>query len=263
MTRIRVHGHRGARARFPENTIPAFEYAITQGVDALEMDLAVTKDDVLVVSHDPILHAPFCTGPRPSAVIRELMLAEVRQWDCGALANPRFPMQKPLPGTPMPTLDDALQLAPLGHFRYHLEIKSFPRAPQYTPPPAQFARMVLEKIRQYHLEPRVAVLSFDFRTLVAMRKLVPEIRLSALTEADPRGFAAIAQEAGGAEIVSPHFRLVTPQKVAAAHAAGLEVVAWTANTPAAWDRLIQARVDAIVTDDPAALIAHLATPGLP
>src|SRR6516162_11354119 len=100
--RILVHGHRGARARRPENTLPAFEYAIEQGVDALEMDMAVTKDNVIVISHDPILHAPVCTGAKASAVIHELTLAEVRQWDCGAVQNPRFPKQLAIPGTRMP-----------------------------------------------------------------------------------------------------------------------------------------------------------------
>src|SRR5438067_6084358 len=81
--KILVHGHRGARGVRPENTVPAFEYAIQAGVDALEMDMAVTKDNVIVISHDPVLHPPVCTGPRQSAVIHQLTLAEVRQWDCG------------------------------------------------------------------------------------------------------------------------------------------------------------------------------------
>ena len=104
--------------------------------------------------------------------------------------------------------------------------------------------------------------SFDFRTLQAMKKLDPEIALVALWEgrAD-RDFVSIAQEAGAA-IVSPHYRLVTPEKVRAAHAAGLQVVPWTANTPADWDKLIAAQVDAIITDDPAELIAYLKSKGL-
>src|SRR5205807_2672836 len=77
---IQVHGHRGARAMRPENTLPAFEYAIAQGVDALELDMAVTKDGVVVVSHDPELRAPVCTGPRDRVAIHSLTLAEVRQW---------------------------------------------------------------------------------------------------------------------------------------------------------------------------------------
>jgi glycerophosphoryl diester phosphodiesterase len=260
--KLLVHGHRGARARRPENTIPAFQYAIEQGVDALEMDMAVTKDNVIVISHDPILEPPVCTGPAAKAVIHELTLVEVRQWDCGAVRNPRFQTQQTIPGTRVPTLDDVFQLATRGTFDYNIETKSFPDKPEYTPPPEEFARMVLTEIRKHKLEKRIILQSFDFRTLVAMRKLAPEIRLSALTESDPRDFLAIAAEAGKAEIVSPEFHLVTAAKVEAAHRAGVQVVPWTANAPEDWDRLIQAKVDAIITDDPAELIAYLKKQGL-
>lgn len=255
--RILVHGHRGARARMPENTLPAFEYALQAGVDALEMDMAVTKDNVIVISHDPILRAPVCTGgPKESAVIHELTLEQVRQWDCGAVRNPLFANQKPQPGTRVPTLDDVFRLAPRGTFDYNIETKSFPDKPEYTPPPDEFARMVLAKIREHKLEKRVILQSFDLRTLVAMKKLAPEIRLSALTESDRREFTEIAREAQ-AGIVSPNFSLVTPAKVEAAHKAGLQVVPWTVNKPADWDRMIEAKVDAIISDDPAELIAYL------
>lgn len=237
--------------------MPAFEYAIGQGVDALEMDMAVTKDNVIVISHDPVLRPPVCSGPAKSAVIHELTLAQVREWDCGAVRNPRYPDQQPVPGTRIPTLDDVFRLASRGAFDYNIETKSFPDHPEYTPSPEEFAKLVLAKIREYKLEKRIILQSFDFRTLVAMRKLAPEIRLSALVELDKRDFTAIAKEAANAEIVSPEFHLVTPAKVAAAHAAGLQVVPWTADTPADWDKLIAARVDAIITDDPAELIAYL------
>src|SRR5260370_33091790 len=112
--RILVHGARGARAMRPENTIPAFEYAIGVGVDVLELDMAVTKDDVLVVSHDPLLNPEICSGPGGPRAIRTLTLKELRQWDCGALRNPRFPKQTPVPGTPMPTLDEVFALSSRG-----------------------------------------------------------------------------------------------------------------------------------------------------
>src|SRR5947209_8712128 len=133
--RILVHGHRGARAMRPENTIPAFQYAIENGVDALELDMAVTKDNVLMVSHDPVLHPPVCSGPKPSAVIHELTLAEVRKWDCGAVQNPLFPKQQAIPGTRMPTLDEVFKLAPRGNFDFNIETKIFADKPQYTPSP--------------------------------------------------------------------------------------------------------------------------------
>src|SRR5947209_15723239 len=90
---IKVHGHRGARAVRPENTLPAFQYAIDAGVDVLELDMAVTKDNVIVVSHDPILEPALCTGPKLPALIHDLTLAELNQYDCGALRNPLFPKQ--------------------------------------------------------------------------------------------------------------------------------------------------------------------------
>jgi glycerophosphoryl diester phosphodiesterase len=259
--KILVHGHRGARARKPENTLPAFQYAISAGVDALEMDMAVTKDGVIVISHDPVLEPPVCSGPQPKAVIHTLTLKQVREWDCGRVRNPNFSTQEPIPGTRMPTLDDVFALAKEGSFDYNIETKSFPDKPEYTPAPDVFARMVLDKVRQYKLEKRIILQSFDFRTLVAMKKLAPKIRLSALTEADTRPFSLIAGEAK-ADIISPHYKLVTPAKVAEAHAAHLQVVPWTVNTPEEWDKLIEAKVDAIISDDPAALIAYLKKRGL-
>ena len=124
--KVLVHGHRGARAVRPENTMPAFEYAIAAGVDVLELDMAVTKDNVIVVSHDPVLHAPVCKGPRESGVIRELTLAEVKQWDCGAVRNPQYPKQQTVPGTRVPTLDEVFALARRGKFEFNIETKSFP-----------------------------------------------------------------------------------------------------------------------------------------
>jgi len=258
---ILVHGHRGARAMYPENTIPAFQYAIGIGVDVLEMDVAVTKDNVLVISHDPHINAEICTGPHPGIAIHELTLAELRQYDCGALKNPHFPKQHPVPGTRIPTLDEVLDLARGNSVQFNIETKSFPDHPELTPPPEVFSKMMLDVIRKHKLESRSIVQSFDFRTLRAMRRLAPEIRLSALWENQARPFADVAREAE-AGIISPDFHLVTPEQVKASHAAKIEVVPWTADTPQDWQRLIDAGVDAIITDDPAELIAYLKQKGL-
>jgi len=223
--------------------------------------MAVTRDNVIVVSHDPYLQPPVCSGPRPKTAIRELTFAEVRQWDCGKIRNPQFPKQTPLPGTRMPSLDEVFDLAPRGRFWFNIETKSFPDHPELTPPPEEFSRMVLERVRAHRLEKRVLLQSFDFRTLRAMNKLAPEIKRVALWEGDDRDFVSIARDAE-AGVISPNDSLVTPEKVRAAHAAGLEVVPWTANTPAQWDKLIEAKVDAIISDDPAELLAYLKRKGL-
>jgi len=240
----------------PENTLPAFEYAISQGVDVLELDMAVTKDGVLVVSHDPYLKPPICTGPKPEARIHDLTLAEVRQWDCGAVQNPGFPTQKVVPGTRMPTLDEVFALASRGTFKYNIETKIFPDHPELSPPPDEFVRLVLAEVRKHHLEDRVMLQSFDFRTLHEMKKQAPDIELVALYTGPAKDFVEIAREAD-AGVISPEYHLVTPDQVKRAHAAGLKVVPWTADHPEDWGKLVAAGVDAIISDDPAGLIAYL------
>ncbi|MEZ5402780.1 MAG: glycerophosphodiester phosphodiesterase family protein [Bryobacteraceae bacterium] len=241
--RILIHGHRGARAVMPENTIPAFEYAIREGVDVLELDLAVTRDDVLVVSHDPILSEKNCSGGPGTRVIREMTLAELRQWDCG---------RGQIPGTRVPTLDEVLALAPRGKFEFNIETKIFRDRPQLTPGPEKFASLLVDAVRSRALGGRVIIQSFDFRTLHAARAMAPEIRRSALYSGPPRDLVAMTEEAG-ATILSPEHSLVTPEVVRAAHGKSFQVVPWTANDEADWARLAAAGVDAIITDDPARL----------
>ena len=266
--RIQVHGHRGARALRPENSLPAFTYAIEQGVDVLELDLAVTKDDVLVVSHDAHMNPAFCSGPAGSqTLIRQMTLAELQLWDCGAKANPGFPKQQAVPGTRVPTLQQVFDLvkAKRAKVEFNIETKISPAKPDQTPTPERFAELMRDVVRANGLTSRVILQSFDFRTLHAMKRLEPSMRLSALypnSMKEPhRTLLDLAKESG-AGIVSPHFSTVKAEEVAAAHKAGLVIVPWTANEPAQWDALIAAQVDAIISDDPAALIAYLKSKGL-
>jgi glycerophosphoryl diester phosphodiesterase len=223
-----VHGHRGARGVLPENTLAAFEYGISAGADYIEMDVAITRDDVPVISHDPVL--------RSGQVIRQLTRAELQRVDPS-----------------VPALDDVLALA---GGRFNIEMKSFPEHPEFTPAPQHCAMLLLEAIRGRRLESRVIVQSFDFRVLRAIGRLAPEIRLAALIETGDPDFVATVREAQ-ARIIAPEFNMVTADKVAAAHAAAIEVVPWTVNLPGDWKRLSDVGVDGIITDDPAALIAWL------
>lgn len=266
--KILVHGHRGARAAMPENTLPAFEYALAQGVDALELDLAVTKDNILVVSHDPEMNSKICKGPEGLPhTIRQLTLAQVKQFDCGATQNAEFPNQKTVPGTKMPTFAEVLELAKKHKADLNVETKIFPSKPELTPSPEEFARLVIDEVRKHKLESRLILQSFDWRTLDAAKKIAPNVRLSALHPSGmsdaiiKRDYVNEAKSAGYG-IVSPHYRLTTKADVAKAHSLGLQVVPWTANDAKTWDALIEAGVDAIITDDPAALIAYLKRKGL-
>ena len=221
---IQVHGHRGARAIKPENTIAAFEYAIGVGVDAIELDVQVSRDDVVVVSHDPYLTS--------GTYIRTLTAAE----------------------TGLPTLDQVFRLAGLGDFLFTVEAK----VSEHTP--RNFAELVLDRIGEHAVKSRVIFQSFDFGILHRMNRLAPGIALAALWEGAVRSFVEIAEDAG-TQIVAPEYTLVTAEEVRQAHVAGLQVIPWTANTVEDWKRLIEAGVDGIITDAPAALIAYLRQPG--
>jgi glycerophosphoryl diester phosphodiesterase len=274
---ILVHGHRGARAWRPENTIPAFQFAIDHGVDVLELDLAVTKDNALVVSHNPTLTLNpqhpgerICKGPAlaPGTAIHSMTLAEVRQYDCGSVALSTFPTQVAVPGTKVATFDEVLDLAKNTTVQFNVETKSFPNHPELTPPPAEFVALIVAAIKKHNVDPaRIILQSFDWRTLAEMRKQYPAIRLSALVgrpqfdalmghSDSAKDFAAIAKETG-AEIISPDWEMVTPEQVAAAHQAGAQVAPWTPNTPEQWQKMADAKVDAIISDDPVALLAWL------
>jgi glycerophosphoryl diester phosphodiesterase len=274
---ILVHGHRGARAWRPENSIPAFQFAIDHGADVLELDLAVTKDNALVVSHNPMLNLDpehrgdrLCKGPAlaPGTPIHAMTLAEVRAYDCGSGTLQAFPTQVAIPGTKIATFDEVLDLANGTTVQFNVETKSFPNHPELTPPPAEFVAMIVAAIKRHNVAPdRIILQSFDWRTLAEMRKQYPAIRLSALVgrpqfdaamgHSDPtKDFAAIAKETG-AEIISPDSAMITPEQVAAAHKAGTQVAPWNPNTPDEWQKMADAHVDAIITDDPVGLLKWL------
>jgi len=254
--RIQVQGHRGARAVLPENSLPAFRYAIQNGADVIELDVLLTRDDVPVVVHDPVLNPAICSGPG-DGIVRKMTLAELRLWDCGARPNPEFPKQKPIPGTRIPTLEEVLALAAEGDFLFNIEIK----VDGDDPAPELSARLVLEAVKRAKLESRVIIQSFDFRALHAVRELDPGIPLAALWSGKSRDFVEIARQAG-AQIFAPYYHLIETDQVEKAHRAGLKIIPWTVNDPADWDRMIEAGVDGIITDDPSGLIAHLKQKGL-
>ena len=243
---IAVHGHRGARAVLPENTLAGLRYAIEAGVDAVELDVLATRDDVLVTCHDPVLNRGIFSGPGGTRVIREMTLAELCRWRCG--------------GEQIPALAGMLELASAGGVQLDLELKSFPARPRLAPPPERFAALLASAIGR-RAGPDILALSFDFRVLAALQRQTPRVRCGALYQFGARPFTAVAREAG-TSVVAPYHRLITRRRVEAAHREGIEIVAWTANRPRDWERLARAGVDAIISDDPAGLLAWLRARGL-
>ncbi|MBI3507713.1 MAG: glycerophosphodiester phosphodiesterase [Proteobacteria bacterium] len=269
---VQVHGHRGTRGTRPENTLAAFEEALRVGVDVLELDLGVTKDGVVVVSHEPEVTPALCNGPGGKVIdapipLRALTLQELKRFDCGSTAHPRFPRQTLVPGERIPTLSEVFDLVERSkhptakRVEFNIETKLGPAIPDLAPDPDTFATLVADVVRKRKLEKRVILQSFDHRTLRAMRRILPAVRLSALTSDNHLNYALLAKDLGAA-VVSPDKDWITHQDVAALHKEGVQVAPWTVNDEAGWAKMLDLGVDAIITDYPEDLIAYLKKRGL-
>jgi glycerophosphoryl diester phosphodiesterase len=275
-----LQAHRGGRGLTPESTLAGFRNAIALGVATLETDLAVTKDDVLVLSHEPHLNPDLVRGPDgkwlegAGPMIHSLTLAELKTYDIGRL-NPatrygqQFPAQTPHDGERFPTLAELYAMAGPG-VRFNIETKIDPTKPDQTVDPAHFAKLTVDAIRAAKMQRRTTIQSFDWRTLVEAKRLAPEIETVCLTiesrdmntvspspspwlaGLDAKNAGSIQQLArmAGCSAWSPFWRNVTAATVVEAHALGLKVIPWTVNDPAEMKRLIDLKVDGLITDYP-------------
>jgi glycerophosphoryl diester phosphodiesterase len=279
-----LQGHRGARGLAPENTLAAFRKALEIGVTTLETDLGVTRDDVVVISHEPVLYPPIVRVDgawlaEPGPPLRTLTLDELRRYDIGRLdpSTPygkAWPEQRPADGERFPTLDEVLALAKSAGVRANVETKVTPTSGAAVVDPETFARLVVERIVAAGMEARTTVQSFDWRTLVAVRRLQPTIRTVCLTNeggsfdtlatrdgvpspwlaglrlADHGGSVPALAKAAGCAAWSPNHAALTRERLAEAKSRGLAVVPWTVNQPADMARLVDWGVDGVITDYP-------------
>jgi len=275
-----LQGHRGTRGLAPENTIAAFERALAIGVTTIETDLAVTKDGVLVISHDPVLNPDLVRGPDgrwlpgKGPPIHSLTLQELRRYDIGrtdpaTAYGKQFPEQQAADGQRFPTLKELFALGAGNGVRFAIETKITPTSGADTPDAETFAKLVVAAVRDAGMSGRVEVLSFDWRTLVEVKKLAPEIRTVCITQSTANfdnarnaawtaglelsrydGSVAKLARAAGCDTWSSFFRNLTPASIDEAHAIGLTVLPWTVNDPADMARLIDMKVDGLITDYP-------------
>ena len=295
-----LQGHRGARGLRPENTLAGFAYALELGVSTLELDCGVTKDGVVVVSHDRVLnpeHTRDASGAflaKPGPVVSEVTYEELRQYDVGRIKPASklaasFPDQQPADGERIPRLADVFALVKKRgdeHVRFNIETKIDPTVPADTAAPEVFVEAVVAAIRAAGMESRAAIQSFDWRTLVAVRRIAPEIALVALTDQQPDedtmeigkpgasawlggydvddhgGSVPRTVKALGARVWSPHALDLTPALVAEAHELGLQVIPWTVNDPKDMERAIALGIDGLITDYPDRLRKVLQVKGI-
>ena len=261
--KVLVEGHRGSRMTHPENTLPAFKEALLAGAHILELDLALTKDKHLVVTHDPYINPVVCLSPegksfRGKRIIYHMSLAEIKKYDCGSLVNPRFPKQKTFPNTRIPTLKEVFELTKkYPKIEFNIETKIFADHPDITPTPEIFVKSILDIVKKYKLEERVIVQSFNYRTLKEVQKRNPKIRTSQLLKHKPKKDIVEMAQKLKVNIISPKHSWLTKKMVQGLQKKGIKVAPWTANTKKDWDRLIKMGVNSIITDSPRELIHHL------
>ena len=256
----------------------------------------MTRDGVVVISHDPVLNPDLTRGPdgqwlaATGPAIAALTLDELKRYDIGRV-NPasrygqQYPEQKPADGERFPTLAEFFaRAAPT--VRFNVEIKTDPRKPDLTLDPVPFAGLAVAEIRKARAEARTTLQSFDWRGLLEARRLAPEIAtaclsiesgnfdtvqraggrpspwLGGLDLAAHGGSLPRLAQAAGCATWSPFWRNVTAENVKEAHALGLKVVPWTVNVPAEMGRLIDLGVDGLITDYPDRGAQILAAKGL-
>jgi glycerophosphoryl diester phosphodiesterase len=284
-----LQGHRGARGLLPENTLPAFEKAIELGVSTLELDVGVSKDGIVVVSHDRALN-PEITRDASGAylvaplLVNRLTMAELKTYDVGRI-NPdsayvkRFPDQQAIDGTRMPALSTLFKrVDALGNkkIRFNIETKISPEKMNDTISAAKFARKLLDLVRTHGLASRITIQSFDWRTLQHIHALqkghTKKVLTSCLTAQQPWGNIVLGADkaprwtgsvsaadhpdvpsmvkAAGCDIWSPYFADITPALVKKSHDLGLKVIPWTPNSEAEMTTVIEAGADGLITDYP-------------
>jgi glycerophosphoryl diester phosphodiesterase len=278
-----LQGHRGTRGNAPENTLPAFERALQIGVDTLELDIGITADGVVVISHDQYLNPAITRDSRgqwlagdKGPFINTLTLAQLQTYELGRI-NPdsayarTFSAQQPHDGTRMPTLQslfDRIKALGADKVRFNIETKVDPVHPDDSASPEAMTKALLKVIHGAAMTGRVTIQSFDWRTLRLVQQLepaIPTVYLTIQTQntnnlrdgtwtagmnlADHASVPKMVKAAGGA-VWSPNGGALTEPLVKEAHALGLKVVPWTINTPADLDRFIGWGVDGIITDYP-------------
>ena len=261
-----LQGHRGCRGIMPENTIPAFEKAFKLKVDTLEMDLVISKDKKIVVSHEPWFSSEYCLDknclPIPPESEREhniyeMSYPEVTLYDCGTKGHPRFPLQnklqvsKPTFRKVVERMEECRSVALNNFIRYNIEIKSTPEGDGiFHPNPEEFADLIIEEIAALGVSQRTTIQSFDIRPLQYIRDKGLDISLSLLVENNDSLESNIERLGFVPQYYSPEYTLVDEELMKAAGALDIKVLPWTVNDLVNVEKLLDLGVSGIITDFP-------------
>lgn len=251
-TKIKIHGHRGARGMLPENTLAALKYAIENKIDVLELDLQMTKDKEIIIYHDKNINTDICNGI--SKPIKMLSLKEIKEYDCGSKKNVNFPNQQPISGEKIPTFIELIHLIQ-SEYKYktiemNIEIKT-EKSLDADDEVYEFSNNLIGILHKYNITNNVIIQSFDVRALKNVKEIDPSIKTSYLIEelSSLDNLIQISKQLG-VKIISPEYKLMNKNIVTQLHENGFEVLPWTINDINILKQNIEYGVDGIITDYP-------------
>lgn len=261
-----IQGHRGCRGLMPENSIPGFLKALDIGVTTIEMDIVISADGKVVVSHDPFISAQFCVNELGMAISKKkekevnifrMDYEDVRHFDCGIIGNPDFPGQvkmsvfKPLLTEVITACEAHAENSGREPVRYNIELKSTPSGDNvYNPEPELFTRLVYEAMKDLVPSDRVMIQSFDARVLQFWKMKYPDFKLSFLMAGAKSAGKVIEHLGFTPDIFSPHYKQVSQSVVDEWHHLAVKVVPWTVNEVADMKKIVAMGVDGLITDYP-------------
>ena len=290
--------HRGGRDARPENTLYSYAYAIEQGATSIECDMQFTADGDIVMSHNPILNPEVTVDMNGNRIpagkydIRKMTVQEIKQFNVANMdksteyyklhgksqVNPAYAQ--------IPTLEEVFQLVQASgnkNVKFNIETKSYPDPLQKAEhknnaDKVKFLNRFNELVKQYDMEDRVVLQSFDWETLKLEKQMNPNITLSALIEEEPswgkaaeslrpfdkkkspwlggldikdfKGDVVKAAKAIGADIISPYYGEINKNMVDEAHELGMKVVPWTVNSESDMEMMYDMGVDGLISDKP-------------
>jgi len=269
---VEVQGHRGDRGNFPENTIPAFLSAVKKGVAVIELDVVISKDQKVVVSHENFMSAQYMSDPDGNPISKEkersynlyeMTYDSIKRFDSGSRGNAGFPSQqkiktyKPLLAEVIDSVEQYIKVNKLKPVRYNIEIKS--EKSDYgkrQPRPEVFSAMVMKVITDKGIEKKINIQSFDPELLNVLHKKYPKPVIAFLV-----GEGTLTENLAKLdflpEIYSPNYKLLDKQEVNALRTLKMKIIPWTVNEDAAIDQLLALQVDGIITDYPEKVLKKL------
>jgi len=259
-------GHRGARGLMPENTVGGMLRALDLGVTTIGMNVVISKDNQVVLSHEPYFNNEISLLPSGKPIplkeeqsynMYKMDYAEIKKFDVGSKVHKRYPGQqkykayKPLLAEVIDSVEAYVKLHKLPKPNYAIEIKTVRKGDLvFHPEPAAFSQLVMDVIVAKKMTKRTIIQAFDIRTLQYVHEQYPKLKTALMID-EKEDFENNIKDLGYIPTVySPYSVLVGKGLVDRCHAAGIKIIPWTVNSIKQMNYMVGLGVDGVITDYP-------------